>query len=78
LTELFSEANKGLSSWETLKKVALILDELTIDNGMLTPKLSVKRHEVVKRYKPYIDELYRPSGKVLEKGVIMEVEGIKD
>jgi long-chain acyl-CoA synthetase len=75
LTELFNEANKGLSSWETLKKVALILDELTIDNGMLTPKLSVKRHEVVERYKAYIDELYRPSGKRLEKGVIVDVEG---
>jgi long-chain acyl-CoA synthetase len=75
LTELFNEANKGLSSWETLKKVALVLDELTIDNGMLTPKLSVKRHEVAKRYKAYVDELYRPSGKVLEQGIVMDVEG---
>ncbi len=73
LNELFTEANKGLSAWETLKKVSLVLDELTIDNGMLTPKLSVKRHEVVKRYKAYIDELYRSSGKVLEKGIIMNV-----
>ncbi len=73
LTALFAEANKGLSPWETLKKVALVLDELTIDNGMLTPKLSVKRHEVVKRYKTYIDELYRPGGKVLEKGIVMDV-----
>ncbi|MGL4608432.1 MAG: AMP-dependent synthetase/ligase [Trueperaceae bacterium] len=75
LDEVFSEANKGLSAWETLKKVALVLEELTIDNGMLTPKLSVKRHEVVKRYKAYIDELYRPSGKGLEQGVIVDVEG---
>jgi long-chain acyl-CoA synthetase len=75
LNEVFSEANKGLSAWETLKKVALVLDELTIDNGMLTPKLSVKRHEVVKRYKAYVDELYCPSGKMLEKGVIVNVEG---
>jgi long-chain acyl-CoA synthetase len=75
LNEVFSEANKGLSAWETLKKVALVLDELTIDNGMLTPKLSVKRHEVVKQYKAYIDELYRPGGKVLEKGIVMDVEG---
>jgi long-chain acyl-CoA synthetase len=75
LSEVFAEANKGLSAWETLKKVSLVLDELTIDNGMLTPKLSVKRHEVAKRYKAYIDELYRPSGKMLEKGVVMDVEG---
>jgi long-chain acyl-CoA synthetase len=75
LSTLFAQANKGLSSWETLKKVSLVLDELTIDNGMLTPKLSVKRHEVVKRYKAYIDELYRPSGKGLEKGIVMEVAG---
>ena len=75
LTKVFSEANKGLSAWETLKRVALVLDELTIDNGMLTPKLSVKRHEVAKRYKAYTDELYRPSGKTLEKGVIVDVEG---
>jgi long-chain acyl-CoA synthetase len=75
LKAVFAEANKGLSSWETLKRVALVLDELTIDNGMLTPKLSVKRHEVVKRYKAYIDELYRPSGRGLERGVIIDVEG---
>ena len=67
-------ANAGLSSWETIKKVFLIADELTIQNGMLTPKLSVKRHEVMKKYKDILDEFYRPASRKLENAVMLEIE----
>ena len=65
IKSLVQAANAGLSPWETIKKVTLTLDELTIQNGMLTPKLSVKRHEVMKKYKDALDEFYRPSNRKL-------------
>jgi long-chain acyl-CoA synthetase len=74
IKSLVVSANTGLSSWETIKKVCLVLDELTIQNGMLTPKLSVKRHEVMKKYKDAVDEFYRPSSRKLERAVIIDVE----
>jgi long-chain acyl-CoA synthetase len=71
---LVVSANAGLSSWETIKKAVLCLDELTIQNGMLTPKLSVKRHEVMKKYKDALDEFYRSGNRKLEQAVMLEIE----
>ena len=46
------------SSYQIPKKVALIEDEFTVDNGMLTPTLKVKRRVVRERLKDVIDGLY--------------------
>jgi long-chain acyl-CoA synthetase len=75
---LVASANAGLSPWETIKKVVLCLDELTIQNGMLTPKLSVKRHEVMKKYKDALDEFYHPANHELEQAVMLEIEKISN
>jgi long-subunit acyl-CoA synthetase (AMP-forming) len=56
----------------------LCLDELTIQNGMLTPKLSVKRHEVMKKYKDALDEFYHPANHELEQAVMLEIEKISN
>jgi len=48
----------GLGSFEMPKKVGLLEHEFSIENGELTPKLSVKRRVVDKRYKAVIDALY--------------------
>jgi long-chain acyl-CoA synthetase len=71
---LVTEANAGLSPWETIKRVYLIADELTIQNGMLTPKLSVKRHEVMKKYKDAVEEFYRPASRKLGNAVMLDIE----
>ncbi len=44
--------------YERPKKWALITEEFTPENGLLTPKLSVKRREVITRYRSMIDSLY--------------------
>jgi long-chain acyl-CoA synthetase len=49
----------GLARFETVKKVALLADELTVDGGELTPTLKVKRRIVDEKYKAIIDELYQ-------------------
>ncbi|HET7232811.1 MAG TPA: long-chain fatty acid--CoA ligase [Longimicrobium sp.] len=48
----------GFARYEMPKKVLVIPEEFTIENGMLTPKLSIKRHVVEKRYAAEVEALY--------------------
>ena len=50
--------NNNLTLIERIKKFILIHDEFTINNGMLTPTLKLKRKEIVKNYKQQIENLY--------------------
>jgi len=50
--------NKNLSSVEKVKKFKLIDDEFTIENGMLTPTLKLKRKKILKKYKEDLEKLY--------------------
>ncbi len=51
----YGEKFKG---FEGIKDFALISEDFTVDNGMLTPSLKVKRRKVVERYQSLIDSLY--------------------
>jgi len=51
------EKNQQFASFETIKKFKIV-DEFTIDNGMLTPTMKVKRNVAVERYKDLIEEMY--------------------
>jgi long-chain acyl-CoA synthetase len=48
----------GFAQHERPKKVAVIADEFTIESGMLTPTLKVKRKVVEQVYREVIDGLY--------------------
>jgi len=50
--------NKSLSLVEKVKKFKLIKEEFTIENGMLTPTLKLKRKEIIKKYKQQLENLY--------------------
>jgi len=50
--------NKTLSSVEKVKKFKLINEEFTIENGMLTPTLKLKRKIILKKYKEDLEKLY--------------------
>ena len=50
--------NKSLSLVEKVKKFKLIKDEFTIDNGMLTPTLKLKRKKILEKYKEDLEKLY--------------------
>lgn len=51
-------ATKGLAKFETVKKVALLEDEFTVDGGELTPTMKLKRRVIDDKYRGVIDELY--------------------
>jgi len=50
--------NKNLSSVEKVKKFKLIKEEFTIENGMLTPTLKLKRKKILEKYKDDLEKLY--------------------
>jgi long-chain acyl-CoA synthetase len=47
-----------LASFQRPKKIALLEEEFSIENGFLTPTLKVKRRVVQERLDSLIDELY--------------------
>lgn len=51
-----------LARWETIKKIAVLENELTIQDGELTPTLKVRRSTIERRYKDVIDRLYAEDG----------------
>ena len=55
---IIENINKSLTLIEKIKKFILIHEEFTIDNGMLTPTLKIKRKEIIKNYKQQLENLY--------------------
>lgn len=51
-------ALEEFASYERPKKLALLAEELTVENGFLTPTMKVKRREVQERLTDVIDALY--------------------
>jgi long-chain acyl-CoA synthetase len=47
-----------LAQWETIKRVALLPEDFTFDNGSLTYTLKLKRRVVEQQYREVIDKLY--------------------
>jgi long-chain acyl-CoA synthetase len=52
------DLNKGLASFETIKKFAILPRDLTQEAGELTPTLKVKRKFCSEKYKDVLDALY--------------------
>ena len=55
---VIENTNKNLTSIEKIKNFILIHEEFTIDNGMLTPTLKLKRKVIIKNYLKQIENLY--------------------
>jgi long-chain acyl-CoA synthetase len=53
-----AQATQGLAQYESVKKIALLENELTVDGGELTPTLKVKRRVIDQKYKSIIDSMY--------------------
>jgi len=56
--EIIEGINQNLARFEKLKRVLLVPDEFTIDNGAFTPSLKLRRRVIEDRYRRQIDDLY--------------------
>lgn len=59
LDDAIAQTNKLVSRAEQIKKIRVLPVDWTQETGELTPKLSVKRAVVLKRYANEIDKIYR-------------------
>jgi len=59
INEIIDKINKNLTLIEKIKKFKLIDENFTIENGLLTPTMKVKRHKVIKKYKNILENFYK-------------------
>lgn len=52
---------QDLSKYERVRRFTVLPAPFTVENGMLTPTLKIKRKEVEKQYKDVIDAMYEES-----------------
>ena len=50
---------KSFPGYAQVRRVAVVDEAWTVDNGLLTPTLKAKRAPILERYKAQVDELYR-------------------
>ena len=62
--DIVAEVNRGLARFETLKKILLVPDEFTANDGTLTPTFKLRRKAIEERYRKEIDELYKEAEEV--------------
>jgi len=55
---IVEQVNQSLARFEQLKRVLLVPDEFTADNGALTPTMKLRRRVIEDRYRTQIDGLY--------------------
>ncbi len=56
--EIVENVNKGLPSYETLKRFTLVPQPFSQETGELTPTLKIKRRVVTSKYYAQIEEMY--------------------
>lgn len=58
---IVEQINQNLARYERLKKVLVVPEELSIENGTLTPTMKLRRRNVEALYKEQIEKLYADS-----------------
>ena len=59
ISEIIHEVNKNLTLVEKIKKFHLINENFSIENGLLTPTMKVKRNKVIAKYKNILENFYK-------------------
>jgi long-chain acyl-CoA synthetase len=72
---IVQSANEGMDHWSTVKRFALIPDELTVESDLLTPTLKIRRPKVHEAYTDEIEALYyegdEPPDDRTERGAML-------
>ncbi len=58
--ERIAEVNRGLAPFETIKDFVIAAEPLTVESGMLTPSLKIRRARVYESHRAALESLYRP------------------
>jgi len=58
IDKVIEKINKKLTLLEKIKKIQLIDENFSIENGLMTPTMKVKRKKVTEKYKNQLENLY--------------------
>ena len=58
IDNVIEKINKKLTLLEKIKKIQLIDENFSIENGLMTPTMKVKRKKVTEKYKNQLEKLY--------------------
>ena len=58
INSVIENVNKNLTLVEKIKKIQLIDENFSIENGLMTPTMKVKRKKVTEKYKNQLEKLY--------------------
>lgn len=72
--KLVDKANDGMDHWSTIKRFVLVPQHLTVDNGLLTPTLKVKRAKVRRTFEKELTALYDEAvrDRRLHTGIVVD------
>jgi len=59
IEEIINKINNNLTLVEKIKKFQLINENFSIENGLLTPTMKVKRSKVIEKYKNTLENFYK-------------------
>jgi len=58
INNVIEKINKKLTLLEKIKRIQLIDENFSIENGLMTPTMKVKRKKVIEKYKNQLEKLY--------------------
>jgi len=58
IKNIIEKINKKLTLLEKIKRIQLIDENFSIENGLMTPTMKVKRKKVIEKYKNQLEKLY--------------------
>ncbi len=58
IQNVIEKINKKLTLLEKIKKIQLIDESFSIENGLMTPTMKIKRKKVTEKYKNQLEKLY--------------------
>jgi long-chain acyl-CoA synthetase len=65
IVKTIQSVNSGLESHERIRAAVILNDDWTVENGLMTPTLKVKRNEVEKIHLPKYPEWYKKNDMVV-------------
>ena len=58
INKIVEDINKNLTLVEKIKKFYLIEENFSVENGLMTPTMKVKRNKVIEKYKNILEKFY--------------------
>ena len=59
ISEVIDRVNQDLSITEKIRRFVLSPEPFSVDNGMLTPTIKIRRHVIRKKFEKILEDLYR-------------------